>query len=637
MIEKRNNCKEEPKGMKLLMLVTAIIMLTISGNLTASMIAAQWQIIDFVDHGTRRIVEIDDNRWFFYRSEPNAELTLDVPEGKMMIKTAVRQDIDEITYQVRIGNAFRNFTTSGVKTSGEFTVMDDVYLNLGPGVHRVSISTPNRLAYFKVFLEEEVWAVPTVREAFVPDSYEKAYSLKSDDTESPYFSASNTAPLEFMSIGPNEVTGFARFLINNDRDEGIFDIVVNNRTIDTVTIPPRKTGSFWLVEKPEQDLSIGRRIEFELPAGEHRVQIIPRSDYTFIFRFIMDIPEEIPLIEDPVYELNAFEEITFTQKALTGLQITLGTSLRFSNNVFSLSEHDLQRFDEGDDRFDFIKTTDDLIINPSLRIRYPIGSGNFTVEPYLNANYYQYVSNTDKTNYGVLTGLFNSYKNFNLNLYYGYYADIYVRNYFTETANPATDQKFEYDRNLYRLYSYFRLGRYETPQLYFQIEDYYHNEHFTSYDGRATTYGVGWRRSFPTFFLRAFFYYRLFEGSNITATDDPSYESNIYEIQFRNKRIELSGDYDFRPYFGFRYENRFFTREYNVDLTDLTDYQSSRNDRRYRFNFGSEFYLSENLDLILEYVYFLRDSTSEVNRNVARDKDYTEQSISIGFEYTFNF
>lgn len=618
----------------LLFLAAGILFLS-SGQLY-SMIAAQWDIIDYIDHGTRRLVVIDDNRWFFYRSEPDEELTLKTEEGKIMIKTAVRQNVDEITYQVRIGNVFRNFTAKRLKTSGDFSVMEDVYLNLGPGVHKINISTPNRLAYFKVFREEEVWAVPTERRAFTPERYQRNYTLMSEDTESPYYSATNSAPVTFNALGPNEVLGFARYFINNADEEGVFDIVVNNRVIETVTIPSRRTGSYWLEENPDQELSIGRRFEFDLPAGEHRVQLIPRSEDTFIFRTIMDVPEDLPEPDDPVYDIDAFDDVPVIREALSGLQITVGSSLRYEDNVFSLSDRDIDRFDGGDDRFDFIDTRDDFVINPFIRMRYPFNFGEYEIEPYINFNYRMYMNNEDKSNYFLLTGLFNTYKNFNLNLYYGYYADIYVRNYFTDGGDPDIGEKFEYDRNFYRIYPFFRLTRHDTVLLDYRYEEYYHNEHFTEYDGTANTFGFGWRRSFPTFFLRAFYYYREFDGTNITPDDDPSYQSNIYDFEFRNKRTELFGTYDFRPFIGFRYEDRFFSKEYVSGKVGRFDYQSSRNDRRYSFTVGSEFYLTDNLDVILDYNYFLRDSTSE-NPNVSRDKDYNEQTINLTFEYTLRF
>ena len=624
---------------RLLCLSLFLIIMTAS---VSGFFQAQWQIIDFTEHGTRRIVEIDDNRWYFYRSEPNRELTLDITGGRIMIKSAVREDIDNLAYQVRINNAFRNFSVDPVEESGDFLIMEDIFLNLSPGIHELRISTSNRLAYFKVFRDEDVWTVPTERGTFEPDQYIAEQTLVSEDTESPYYLASSDHPLEFRTTGPNKVDGFSRFLINETELEGEFDIEVNGKIVERVTIPLRQTGSYWLMENEELPLSIGRRLEFTLPSGEHLVRIIPRSGHNFIFRLFMEIPVEIPESDEPVYDETSFREESMIERALTGLELTIGASFGYNDNIFSLSDYDMDRFEAGNPIFDFVETADDLIINPSMRARYPIFSGDFTFTPYINANYYQYLNNTDKSNYSILSGLFNRYKDFNLNLYYGYYGDLYARDYIDREGTDEYE-KFEYEKNLYRIYSYFSLTRYDTPLLYFQIEDYFYNQFFTEYDGRATTYGIGWRRSFPSFYLRLFYYYREFLPENVhyvldeVAIDDritdPEYESNIYDIQFRNKRSNLFGDYDFRPYFGLRIENRYYKTMLPVQVAP---FQSSREENRYRITLGCEFYLVKNLNIILDFKHYIRNTSSEYE-NLPRYKDYRQNVFSLDFEYTFNF
>lgn len=625
---------------KVLFILSFLLIVTLST--VEGFIEAQWSIRDFTEHGTRRIVEIEENRWFFYRSEPNRELRLEIEGGKIMIKTAVRQDIDELTYQIRINNSFRTFTVKRIKDSGDFAVMNDIFLNLAPGKHQVSISTPNRLAYFKVFREVEVWTVPTVRSVFTPERFERGYTLMSESSESGYYSANRLTPVEFEITGPNKVDGFSRFIPNDTEDEAEFDILLNGRLLEAFSIPDRRTGSYWLAEDPEKPLSIGRRLEVDIPAGEYRVRIVPRSDHNFIFRLFMNVPQEIPVADEPVYGQESFREPTIVERTLSGLQFTVGSSFRYNDNVFSLSDFDMNRFEDGHQIFDFVDTADDLIINPSLRVRYPLEFGTLTITPYINANHYQYLNNPDKSNYSILTAIFNRYKSFNLNFYYGFYGDLYVRDY-RDKDGTEEYEKFEYEKNLYRIYSYFPLTRNDTPLLYFQIEDFFYNEFFTEYDGRATTYGIGWRRSFPTFFLRFFYYYRQFEAENVSyrledvvisdRITDPSYDSDIYDIQFRNKRMNLLGNYDFRPYFGLRYENRIYSTKLPVEVAP---FQSTREEKRYRITLGSEFYITRNLNIILDYKHYLRDTYSE-NESVPKYKDYRQNVFSIDFEYTINF
>jgi len=621
-----------------------ILSLPFSATNLNALVAQQWDIVNFAEHGTRRLIEVDGNRWFFYRPEANRELTLEVEGGKILIRSATRDEASDLSFQIRVNNSYRTFRVRQIDTYDPFSIMENVFLNLGPGTHTLRISTTDRLAYFKVFREAEVWTVPTVKTAFEPQSYIGKNTLVSDDSESPYYSADNSHPLQFEVTGPNEVSGFSRFIASTEDDtESKLDIYVNAQLIETVTIPNRLTGSYHLKESPDQDLSIGRKIEVTLPAGDHKVRIVPRDNRAHIFRLFMDVPEDIPAEPERVYEVSLFKEPTLAQRVMTGFELSAGTTIGYNDNVFSLSEYDRQRFDEGNQALtSFVDSADDLIVNPYIRGRYPVNLGEYTVTPYINLNYYQYLNNSEKTNYSILSGLFNSYGNFNLNLYYGYYADLYVRDY-SDTDGTEEYENFIYEKNLYRLYSYFSLGRLDTPLLYLQVEDYYHSENFTEYDGTATTFGLGWRRSFPTFYLRFFYYYRDFAAANtdyvledVTSNDritDPTYESNIYDFQFRNKLVNLSEDHQIRPYFGFRFENRFYTTDLPVNVSP---FQSTRNDKRYRFSAGCEFYLIDNFIITLDYNYFLRDSYSD-NDSVAKYKDYSQQSISVDLEYKISF
>ena len=628
------------KNLKSLLLLSLFLVFSATG--AYSFMEEQWNIIDFQEHGTRRIVEIDENRWFFYRSEPSQELVFEATGGRIMIKSAVRRDIQNLTYQVKINNAFRSFYVNPRSESGDFLVMDDILLNLAPGTHRIGISTLNRLAYFKVFREKEVWTVPTNREAFIPRLHIREFTLKSDESENSYYSANSHQPLEFSVIGPNTISGFSRYLPDDTPTEGRFNIEINGEIIETETITHRRTGAYWLAEEPDQVLSIGRRIEFTVPAGDHRVRLIPLTGHSYIFRLFKNIPQEIPEPTDPTYDLGSFKTPSVLERALTGLQTTVGLSFGYNDNVFALSDYDLDRFEEGNEIFSFMDTSDDLIINPSLQMRYPFFFGDLRMEPYLNANYYQYLNNTDKANYSILSGLFNSYKQFNLNLYYGYYGDLYVRDY-RDNDGTTEYEKYEYEKNLYRIYSYFSLTRNDTPLLYLQIEDYFYNQYFTEYDGTAITYGLGWRRTFPTFSLRFFYYYRDFEPSNVSydlddvaisdRITDPAYQSNIFDLQFRNLRINLFAINDFRPYFGFRLENRYYQTKLPVEVAP---FQSTREENRYRFTLGCELYLVKNLNIILDYKHYLRDVQSEYE-NLSRYKNYRQNVFSIDFSYTINF
>ncbi|MFA7598480.1 MAG: hypothetical protein WCX83_03760, partial [Candidatus Cloacimonas sp.] len=258
---------------KLLSLITlSIFMLSI--QILFAKTQDHWQIIDFSKHGTKRLVSVDDNRWYFYRSESKQELEMEVEGGVVLIKAVVREEVSKLNYTVKIGNAYKTFTVENKGQSGDFTLMDDVYLNLSPGIHKLSITSDNRLAYFKAFREKEDWERPVENKEITPEKYSQIYTLESENTQSRYYAATMDQPLEFKAIGPNEVTGFYRGIISGK--SASFEIFVNDRKVETKTAPNRKTGSYYLLENPEENISIGRKIDLQIPQGEHQIKLVPK-------------------------------------------------------------------------------------------------------------------------------------------------------------------------------------------------------------------------------------------------------------------------------------------------------------------------------------------------------------------------
>lgn len=343
--------------------------------------------------------------------------------------------------------------------------------------------------------------------------------------------------------------------------------------------------------------------------------------------------------------------------SLGGVEITYSQTFKYSDNVFNLSEYDLERFETGEPIFSFIETSDDLILTSRLRTRYSflelenksknINRIRFTgyFSPALNT----YLSNSGKSSYSFLTGLFTMYqpssnrnRRYNLNLYYGFYAGNYTRDY-RDIDGTGDYESFEYDKNLYRIYSFFNLTDKDLPLLYFQIEDFYHNQYFTEYDGRAVTYGLGWRRNFNDFYMRAFYYYREFDPFNISykldnldlteRISDSAYESDIFYIEMKANRVGVGYTSDIRPFFSYRYEKRHYITD--LPLT-VAPFHSTREEERHSLNIGCDFLFYRNLDIIFEYDLRMRKTKSD-NKDVPKYKDYTKHEFSLTFEYNLRF
>ena len=320
-------------------------------------------------------------------------------------------------------------------------------------------------------------------------------------------------------------------------------------------------------------------------------------------------------------------------------EVEAGASLAYDDNVFNLSDRDLTRFDNGEDYFYWMETSDDFLTNAWLRGRLRAQVGQWDISPFVKGGYDYFASNTDKSCPSMLTGVEADWNKLSLNLYYGYYPEVWVRHYHDKDGASGDPVKFSYDKNLYKLDAGYRLFRKDWVYLYGRFEQYFHNEHFTEYDADAVTFGVGWRHSFQTFYLTARYFYCDYTCDDAPATgavseddfSDASYESDTVEIVFRNKKVEfLRGRY-LRPFIDFEYEKRAYQTD-NVDDT----FHAGREDSRYNVTFGATFYLWPSIELTAEYDHNYRKATSSENDDIGKYKDYIANQFSIGIDYTFS-
>jgi hypothetical protein len=296
----------------------------------------------------------------------------------------------------------------------------------------------------------------------------------------------------------------------------------------------------------------------------------------------------------------------------------------YTDNVFQLSDDDLDAHDAGI-AFDYIETSDDLINSSRLTVSSRNKIGKIRYDFFVRGSYDAYLKNTDKSKAAVSTGFGIDSRRFNTSFVYGYYPDNYVRNY---RDKDGTDEyeKFEYDKNLYKVDAEYRFTRKAYLLAYFKFEQYYHNEYFTEYDGDAITPGLGLKYSFSELYLEGWYYYRSYETHDDIIPDDDisdqSYESNTYSVQLRMKKIKTK-KFAYRPVFNFKYEKRYY------DGWDK--YHNGREDDTITINPWVKFYLTDYLNITLDYTSKIRNVSSE-SQSVEDSKSYQENQMSISFE-----
>ncbi|OQY40168.1 MAG: hypothetical protein B6226_00390 [Candidatus Cloacimonetes bacterium 4572_65] len=325
--------------------------------------------------------------------------------------------------------------------------------------------------------------------------------------------------------------------------------------------------------------------------------------------------KQLSLIVLLAFSLSLFSQVSFTLKSNT----------TYTDNAFQLSEDDIDVHDSGDSKFDYIETRDDMIHNlgASLIYRNKIKSLKYSLTA--KGGYNGYLKNSDKSKYTAGVGFGLDTKKLDIGFFAGYYPDNYVRKY-QDKDGTQEYEKFEYDKNLFKLDGEFRLSRKSYLLAYVKYEDYYHNQYFTEYDAEALTTGLGFKYSLSELYLQAWYYYRVYETvDNITAEDavsDASYESNIYKAQLRFKKIKCK-KIGYRPVFDLSYEKRYFD--------GYDKYHSGREDDMFKFSPSVKFYLSSFFNLTLDYTLQYRTVTSD-NQSVEDSKSYTENQYSLAFE-----
>lgn len=308
---------------------------------------------------------------------------------------------------------------------------------------------------------------------------------------------------------------------------------------------------------------------------------------------------------------------------------SVNVGMTYTDNAFQLSDYDLQRNEDGYPDMDFINSSDDLIFNTRILAAFNTHWRWWKIQPVVQFTGTQFISNTSKQQTNLLTGIKVSRRIGELALYYGYYPDIYIRNYIDKDGTGVSE-RFSYDRNHYRADLKANLFRNSVASIGFRLDEYYYNEFFTEFDGDITTWNLGLRQSFPTFYLDGSYGYRVYETSgSADIPEDASYESNVYQFGLLLKRMPLDYKYpevEWRPELNLRFEERFFQGG--------DSWYAGRADKIYNTTGALHFYLGDQWNLKLDYSHIFRN-VDAVNPSVRKYKEYSENRFGLTAGYRF--
>ncbi len=314
----------------------------------------------------------------------------------------------------------------------------------------------------------------------------------------------------------------------------------------------------------------------------------------------------------------------------------LGTT--YTNNAFNLSDRDLESHEDGDEDFSFVETSDDMILEPSFDVKYKFDLGKRShLRLSTKLKYVAYTNNTDKSKYSSLSYIEYRKDKLTLKGVFAYYADNYSRQY---ADGDGTDEyeEFAYDKDQFKLSAKYRIFKKDWVDVYGSFEMYRHNEYWVEQDGDAMEIGFGWKHSFKTFYLDGGYAYRKFDcdnGISDSSLDsyytDTTYESNIFNVGLKNKKVRIMKKKYIRPFIKYKVEYRY----YQSNDADNDKIHAGRDDVKNDFRLGSDLILSDNWMVVFTYRHQYRKVKSSVNSSLSDSKNYLTDEFSLELQYDF--
>ena len=309
---------------------------------------------------------------------------------------------------------------------------------------------------------------------------------------------------------------------------------------------------------------------------------------------------------------------------LTG---SVSVSTSYSDNVFTLSDYDLSRFDDDHSLLSFVKTTDDLTLGTKVELAYPLHYRWWKITPSVTGTISQNVSNTTKYRRDAAIKLRVDRYYWNLSAQFAHHPHIYFRD-FTDTDGSYKLENYSYSRDIYRADLAIKPFKNTTLKANYRIEEFRYNEFFTEADGKATQTGLAVAYRFPALTLDAGYDYRTFDNENLVNTKDGSYDANIYHGKLTLPKMPISDDGKimWQPSLALNYQQRYYQGD--------GSWYGGRADYLYTMKAGFQWYFSSQLNLSLDYSHIFRNVESN-NEDVLRLKEYGENRFGAVINYKF--
>ena len=313
----------------------------------------------------------------------------------------------------------------------------------------------------------------------------------------------------------------------------------------------------------------------------------------------------------------------------------------YINNVLKLSQHDLDRFDAGNESKFKLETSDDLIFSQQLEfgLKHYLAAGHTQIDKIV-FKFNKHLQNDflDDGYLGINLKQFLSQK-INFTISYYYYPEIYVNRYKSVLENNGDYRDFTYSKNDYNAGLNWKAHDLVDLTYRFSFSQLYYNKYFTEYDADNFDNKLT-AEIFPKGKVHTIlsYEYKISDAKGKDAFDDPasvdvikdaSYEANKYSIGYLvPKLFKLRENYIYLQT-GIDYEERYFSNDNEND-----DYHYQREDFTFSVDSSISCKVSKKVGLKLSGKYEERNTKSPFS-SVKRDKSYNLFEVGLRVSYQF--
>jgi hypothetical protein len=237
----------------------------------------------FTEKGTRRLIDKDQRKVFYYRSEKGKDLVISNPAaGEYTLKAVTKTQESVINLEIKIDGKAQIVSLAQIGFNDRYVFFRDYVLTIPKNTKEIRILTENRNAYFR-FFKKAFLTLSDDPIAVKPSKAAGKLVVSDTDSDSEYYMADQLNEVRFDVDGEFDAYFYVRSAIVSNQKPA-FDIYRNGELVQTESIELKKSGTFHT--KGYECLSIGRKINLLTVPGKNSFRIVPQNSNPILVRIM---------------------------------------------------------------------------------------------------------------------------------------------------------------------------------------------------------------------------------------------------------------------------------------------------------------------------------------------------------------